>query len=102
MIVFRYLIAGVISGVRLCFCAIDCDPRWPHIETFEKCSTSFKFKEDEIFNLEDILLFRGLKFESDNEIGRKKAFCEGLTLKGVWRQDYVECQRHYDNRGHNR
>jgi hypothetical protein len=67
-------------------------------ETFEKCSISFKFKEDENFNHPSTIcrtygagrntwsiLRIALKLhfvqnvESDTEIGRKGAFCKSLT-----------------------
>ncbi len=56
------------------------------IETFEKCSILFKFKEDENFNHRNTLsiLRIALKLhfvqnvESDTEIGQKGAFCKGL------------------------
>jgi hypothetical protein len=57
------------------------------IETFEKCSFLFKFKEVENFNRRNTLsILRinppkfgdGLKFEHDAEIGQKGAFCKGL------------------------
>jgi hypothetical protein len=61
-----------------------------NIETFEKCSILFRFKEDENFNRRNTLsILRinppkfggGLKFESDAEIGQKGPFCKGLILK---------------------
>jgi hypothetical protein len=48
-------------------------------ETFEKCSILFKVKEGENLNHRNIpLVFRGLRFESDAEIGQKRAFFKGL------------------------
>ena len=48
-------------------------------ETFEKCSILFKVKEGEDFNRRNTrLVFRGLKSESDTEIGQKGAFFKGL------------------------
>jgi hypothetical protein len=60
-----------------------------HAETFEKRSILFKIKEGENFNHRNTLsILRinppkfggGLKFEPDDGIGRKGAFCKGLTL----------------------
>ena len=73
------------------------------LETFEKCSILFKAKppackayapegKAKILTTPvrsagptgqaDIhFVFRGLKFESDAEIGQRKAFCKGLTAK---------------------
>jgi hypothetical protein len=45
------------------------------METFKKCSVSFKIKEGEDFNRRNTrLVFRGLKSESDAEIGQKGRF----------------------------
>jgi hypothetical protein len=40
----------------------------------------FEFKEGDNFNHRNTLVFRGLKFEPDAEIGQKGAFCKGLML----------------------
>jgi len=43
-------------------------------EPVSKRSSLFKVKEGENFNHRDTLLFRGLKFESDIEIGQNGTF----------------------------
>ncbi len=73
------------------------------VETFEKCSILFKFKEGENFNhpsticrtygagrntLSILRIKLKLHFvqnvEPDTEIGQKGAFCKGLTLFRLW------------------
>ena len=60
-------------------------------ETFEKCSNSFKFKEDEKFNGGIYGIFRGLNFEADAEIGRKGAFFKGFTISKTGGYRYGGC-----------
>ena len=56
------------------------------VETFEKCSILFKFKEGENFNQMNTLSILRIKLklhcvqnvEPDTEIGQKRAFCKGL------------------------
>jgi hypothetical protein len=48
-------------------------------ETFKKCSILFKVKNGENFNRRNTRqVFRGLKSESDSEVGQKGAFFKGL------------------------
>jgi len=58
------------------------------IETFEKCSILFKFKEGENFNHRNTWSILRIKLkllceqnvEPDTEIGQKGAFCKGLKF----------------------
>jgi hypothetical protein len=47
------------------------------LKNVQFCSSSRKAK---ILNAGIHRVFRGLKFESDTEIGQKGAFCKGLIL----------------------
>jgi hypothetical protein len=57
------------------------------LETFEKCSIFFKFKEDENFNRRNTLSILRIKLklhfvqnvESDTEIGQKGVFFKGVS-----------------------
>ena len=52
-----------------------CLKKFSKKETFKKCSILFKVKEGEDFNHRNTrLVFRGLKSESDAEIGQKGRF----------------------------
>ena len=54
------------------------------METFEKCTILFKVKEGEDSNRRNTRqVFRGLKSESDAEIGQKGAFFKGLLGWGT-------------------
>ena len=72
------------------------------LETFEKCSILFKFKEDENFNRRNTLSILRIKLklhfvqnvESDTEIGQKGTFFKGLTskthaLRSTWQRPDV-------------
>jgi len=64
------------------------------LETIEKCSILFKFKEDENFNRRNTLSILRMKLklhfvqnvESDTEIGQKRVFFKGLSwyLGALW------------------
>ncbi len=68
------------------------------METFEKCSILFKFKEGENFNHRNTLSILRIKLklhcvqnvEPDAEIGQKGAFCKGLLLN---KPDYPAFRR---------
>jgi len=82
-----------------------------HYETLEKCSISFEFKEGENFNRRNTLSILRIalkvsadaslrvtkvpKFLPDAEIGRKGAFCKGISSQADDLYIFVDIIQHH-------